>query len=144
MNKRELVEAVAGRLGDKKAATEAVNAVLDVIQHAVAGGDKVSITGFGAFEMVHKPARTARNPSTGEPSCLAWFQRPAAFSAGDGFQGAGQPGRKAAEIAVIRKGRHGARPRLGPGAVLFRPVNAMLSRLRILQAVLRAAKSRGG
>ncbi|MFO7252538.1 MAG: HU family DNA-binding protein [Actinomycetes bacterium] len=67
MNKRELVEAVAGRLGDKKAATEAVNAVLDVIQHAVAGGDKVSITGFGAFEMVHKPARTARNPSTGEP-----------------------------------------------------------------------------
>lgn len=67
MNKRELVEAVAGRLGDKRAATDAVNAVLDVIQHAVADGDKVSITGFGAFEMVHKPARTARNPSTGEP-----------------------------------------------------------------------------
>ncbi|MEV5412651.1 HU family DNA-binding protein [Thermopolyspora sp. NPDC052614] len=67
MNKRELVEAVAGRLGDKKTATDAVNAVLDAIQHAVAGGDKVSITGFGAFEMVHKPARTARNPSTGEP-----------------------------------------------------------------------------
>ncbi|MDP9865531.1 MULTISPECIES: HU family DNA-binding protein [Streptosporangium] len=65
MNKKELVDAIADRVGDKKTATEAVNAVLDAIQKAVAGGDKVSITGFGAFEMVHKPARTARNPSTG-------------------------------------------------------------------------------
>ncbi|MEV7012748.1 HU family DNA-binding protein [Streptosporangium sp. NPDC051022] len=65
MNKKELVEAIADRVGDKKTATEAVNAVLDAIQKAVAGGDKVSITGFGAFEMVHKPARSARNPSTG-------------------------------------------------------------------------------
>lgn len=67
MNKKELVEAIADRVGDKKTATEAVNAVIDVIQSTVASGDKVSITGFGAFEMVHKPARTARNPSTGEP-----------------------------------------------------------------------------
>ncbi|WP_326825168.1 HU family DNA-binding protein [Streptosporangium sp. NBC_01639] len=65
MNKKELVDAIADRVGDKKTATEAVNAVLDAIQKAVASGDKVSITGFGAFEMVHKPARTARNPSTG-------------------------------------------------------------------------------
>ncbi|MEV0586269.1 HU family DNA-binding protein [Nonomuraea sp. NPDC050310] len=65
MNKRELVDAIAGRVGDKKTATEAVNAILEAIQNAVASGDKVSITGFGAFEMVHKPARTARNPSTG-------------------------------------------------------------------------------
>jgi DNA-binding protein HU-beta len=65
MNKKELVDTIAERVGDKKTATEAVNAVLDAIQSAVATGDKVSITGFGAFEMVHKPARTARNPSTG-------------------------------------------------------------------------------
>ncbi|GAA2363686.1 hypothetical protein GCM10010404_17220 [Nonomuraea africana] len=65
MNKRELVDAIADRVGDKKTATEAVNAILEAIQKAVAAGDKVSITGFGAFEMVHKPARTARNPSTG-------------------------------------------------------------------------------
>ncbi|GGS58820.1 hypothetical protein GCM10010156_16860 [Planobispora rosea] len=65
MNKKELVDAIADRVGDKRTATEAVNAVLDTIQKAVASGDKVSITGFGAFEMVHKPARTARNPSTG-------------------------------------------------------------------------------
>ncbi len=65
MNKKELVDAIADRVGDKKTATEAVNAVLDTIQAAVASGDKVSLPGFGAFEMVHKPARTARNPSTG-------------------------------------------------------------------------------
>ncbi|WP_067169488.1 HU family DNA-binding protein [Microtetraspora niveoalba] len=67
MNKKELVDAITDRVGDKKTATEAVNAILDAIQNAVANGDKVSITGFGAFEMVHKPARTARNPSTGAP-----------------------------------------------------------------------------
>ena len=67
MNKRELVDTIAERVGDKKTATEAVNAVLEAIQNAVANGDKVSITGFGAFEMVHKPARTARNPATGAP-----------------------------------------------------------------------------
>ncbi|GLW06096.1 hypothetical protein Misp01_12260 [Microtetraspora sp. NBRC 13810] len=67
MNKRELVDAIVDRVGDKKTATEAVNAVLETIQKAVAAGDKVSITGFGAFEMVHKPSRTARNPSTGAP-----------------------------------------------------------------------------
>jgi len=66
MNKRELIDAISGRLGDKKTATEAVNAVLEAIQGAVAKGDKVSITGFGAFEKAERPARTARNPATGE------------------------------------------------------------------------------
>ena len=49
MNKRDLIDAISGRLGDKKSATEAVNAVLETIQSAVASGDKVAITGFGVF-----------------------------------------------------------------------------------------------
>jgi DNA-binding protein HU-beta len=65
MNKRELVDEIAERLGDKKSANEAVNAVLDTIQSAVAAGDKVAITGFGVFEKSERPARTARNPATG-------------------------------------------------------------------------------
>jgi DNA-binding protein HU-beta len=65
MNKRDLIDAIAGRMGDKKTATEAVNAVLDTIQSAVAKGDKVAITGFGVFEKSVRPARTARNPATG-------------------------------------------------------------------------------
>jgi DNA-binding protein HU-beta len=65
MNKRDLIDAISGRLGDKKSATEAVNAVLETIQSAVASGDKVAITGFGVFEKSERPARTARNPATG-------------------------------------------------------------------------------
>ena len=65
MNKRDLIDAISGRLGDKKSATEAVNAVLDTIQDAVAKGDKVAITGFGVFEKSERQARTARNPATG-------------------------------------------------------------------------------
>ena len=65
MNKRDLIDAISGRLGDKKSATEALNAVLETIQSAVASGDKVSITGFGVFEKSERPARTARNPATG-------------------------------------------------------------------------------
>ena len=66
MNKRELIDAISGRLGDRKSATEAVNAVLETIQSAVAAGDKVAIAGFGVFEKSERPARTARNPATNE------------------------------------------------------------------------------
>ena len=65
MNKRDLIDAISDRVGNKKAATEAVNAMVDAIQAAVAEGDKVAITGFGVFEKSERPARTARNPATG-------------------------------------------------------------------------------
>jgi len=42
MNKRDLIDAISGRLGDKKTATEAVNAVLEAIQSAVAGSKSPS------------------------------------------------------------------------------------------------------
>ena len=66
MNKRDLIDAISERMGDKKSATEAVNAVLEAIQSAVASGDKVAITGFGVFEKTDRPARTGRNPATNE------------------------------------------------------------------------------
>src|SRR5216683_1789825 len=68
MNKRDLIDAISNRMGDKKTATEALNAVLDTIQATVAKGDKVAITGFGVFEKQVRPARTARNPATCEAS----------------------------------------------------------------------------
>jgi DNA-binding protein HU-beta len=66
VNKTELIETLSGRLGDRKAATAALDAVLNEIQEAVTKGDKVSITGFGVFEKRVRAARTARNPRTGE------------------------------------------------------------------------------
>ena len=66
MNKAELIDSIAARLGDnKKAASEAVEAVIDTITRTVAKGEKVAITGFGIFEKVERAARTARNPATG-------------------------------------------------------------------------------
>lgn len=65
MNKGDLIDAISGRMGDKKTATEAVNAILETIQKTVAKGDKVAITGFGVFEKTVRPARMARNPATG-------------------------------------------------------------------------------
>ena len=66
MNKAELIDAIADRLGaDKRAANNAVEAVLDTITRAVAAGEKVAITGFGVFEKQVRKARTGRNPQTG-------------------------------------------------------------------------------
>lgn len=67
MNKSQLVEALATRFdGNKKEAQHALESVIDVITRAVASGEKVSITGFGAFEKIDRPARMVRNPRTGE------------------------------------------------------------------------------
>jgi DNA-binding protein HU-beta len=66
VNKAELIDTIAARLGDnKKAASEAVEAVIDTITRTVAKGEKVAITGFGIFEKVERAARMARNPATG-------------------------------------------------------------------------------
>ncbi|MFI0368541.1 HU family DNA-binding protein [Actinomadura sp. 1N219] len=85
MNKRELVDAISDRLGSKKAAAEAVDAILEAIQTAVAKGDKVAITGFGSFERADRPARTARNPSTGKTIQVPATQVPK-FKAGADFK----------------------------------------------------------
>jgi nucleoid DNA-binding protein len=65
LNRAELVEALANRLGDKKSANAALNAVLAEVQTQVAKGQKVAIAGFGVFEKRVRPARAARNPGTG-------------------------------------------------------------------------------
>jgi DNA-binding protein HU-beta len=85
VNKAQLIDALAGRLGDKRAATAALDAVLAEIQSAVTKGDKVAITGFGVFEKRVRGARTARNPRTGEAVKVKKTSVPA-FRAGAGFR----------------------------------------------------------
>lgn len=85
MNKAELIEALATRLGDRKSATAALDAVLAEIQSAVTKGDKVAITGFGVFEKRVRAARTARNPRTGESVKVKKTSVPA-FRAGASFK----------------------------------------------------------
>lgn len=86
MNKAELIEALATRLGeDKRAAGTALDAVLAEVQAAVTKGEKVSITGFGVFEKRVRAARMARNPRTGEAVRVKKTSVPA-FRPGSGFK----------------------------------------------------------
>jgi len=67
LNKSQLIEALSTHFdGNKKAASHALESVLDTITREVAKGEKVAITGFGAFERAVRPARMVRNPRTGE------------------------------------------------------------------------------
>jgi DNA-binding protein HU-beta len=85
VNKAELIEALAARLGDRKTATAALDSVLAEVQSAVTKGDRVAITGFGVFEKRVRGARTARNPRTGEAVKVKKTSVPA-FRAGAGFK----------------------------------------------------------
>ena len=65
MNKGQLVDELEKRLGSRKLASDAVEAVIDTIVRAVAKGERVAISGFGTFERAARAARTGRNPRTG-------------------------------------------------------------------------------
>lgn len=76
MNKNDLVEALAPRLGGRAAAALAVGALVDVVLREVAAGGQVGITGFGTFEAVERAPRTGRNPHTGQAVPIAATRRP--------------------------------------------------------------------
>ena len=67
MNKTELIAAVAAKAGlTKKDAERAVNATVEAITEALVKGEKVSVSGFGIFEVKEREARIGRNPRTKE------------------------------------------------------------------------------
>lgn len=73
MNKTQMAKELAGKFEDltQAGAAAIVDAVFDptdgIIAAELADDSKVAIGGFGTFEARHRPARTARNPRTGEP-----------------------------------------------------------------------------
>ena len=67
MNKAELVAEVADQTGlTKKTAREAVDAVISVIADSLERNEKVTLVGFGTFEVRRRKARTGVNPQTRE------------------------------------------------------------------------------
>ena len=67
MNKKELAAAVAEKCDMTNAqAGEVLDATLDCIADAMKNGNEVRLLGFGNFASVHRSARTARNPQTGD------------------------------------------------------------------------------
>lgn len=99
MNKTQLVDVLAERLGDRRTAATAVEGLLETIVDTVRSGDSVSLTGFGVFEGRPRAARRARNPRTGETVAVPATTVPA-FRPGTTFRtavgGGGAPTRSSA------------------------------------------------
>lgn len=78
MNKAELIAAVAEKAGlTKKDADKAVAAVFATITEELAKGEKVTVFGFGNFEVRERAARTGLNPRTKETIKIAASKVPA-------------------------------------------------------------------
>ena len=67
MNKAELVEELSNQTGlAKKTSREAVDAVISAITDSLAREEKVTLVGFGTFQVMERKAKRGRNPQTGE------------------------------------------------------------------------------
>lgn len=82
MNKSELCAAIAAKTGlTKKDAEKFTGAFVETVVESMKTGDRVQIVGFGSFEVRNRPARTARNPRTGESISISESKAPV-FKAG--------------------------------------------------------------
>ena len=67
MNKGELVEEVAGKVGlTKKETGDVVDAITSAITDTLAMNERVTLVGFGTFQVMERKARRGKNPRTGE------------------------------------------------------------------------------
>ena len=88
MNKTDLINAMAdGADISKAAAGKALEAALEAITNAVAGGENVALIGFGTFKATERAAREGKNPKTGEVLQIAAATVPK-FTAGAAFKAA--------------------------------------------------------
>ena len=93
MTKAELIEAIADAADVSKADAErTVGAFFDVVVSSTKGGAKVAWPGFGSFSTTERPARTGRNPQTGEPVAIK-ASTAMKFSASSTLKSALNPGR---------------------------------------------------
>jgi DNA-binding protein HU-beta len=89
VTKAEFIDRVSNddRIDSKKAATDAVEAVLDSIVSALKSGEDVNFTGFGKFSVNERGPRQGVNPRTGERITIPGGKVPK-FSAGAGLKSA--------------------------------------------------------
>lgn len=72
MNKAELIDAIANESGLSKAdAKKALDAFVNATSAALKSGDKISLVGFGTFDVSKRSERNGRNPKTGEVITIA-------------------------------------------------------------------------
>ena len=68
MTRSDLISRLAERHPQllAKDAELAVKVILDAMSSALAQGGRIEIRGFGSFALNYRPARTGRNPKSGE------------------------------------------------------------------------------
>ncbi|MDF2988307.1 MULTISPECIES: HU family DNA-binding protein [Ruminiclostridium] len=65
MNKSDLINSIASKSGlNKKNSEAALNAFISSVEDTLKAGDKVTLVGFGTFEVRERAARKGRNPQT--------------------------------------------------------------------------------
>lgn len=88
MTKSDFIASVAEKAGiSKKDAAAAIAAVTESIAQAVADGEKVSLVGFGTFEVSERAERIGRNPRTNEQVTIP-ASRSVKFKAGKALKDA--------------------------------------------------------
>ncbi len=86
MNKAELVEEVADQTGlTKRVSREAVDAIISAITDSLAREERVTLVGFGSFQVMQRKARRGRNPQTGKELQIPAKKVPK-FKAGRGLR----------------------------------------------------------
>lgn len=72
MNKAELINKVSEKSGLTKTKTaEVIEALVETIQGTLSEGEKITLVGFGSFDVSKRDARKGRNPKTGESIDIA-------------------------------------------------------------------------
>jgi DNA-binding protein HU-beta len=103
LNKTQFIDAVAARLkADHKSTAALLDAILDEVYANVVKGEKVILTGFGAFERRDRAARIGRNPATGAKVRVKKTSVPA-FRPGTEFKEIIAGRRKLAKAAPAKK-----------------------------------------
>jgi integration host factor subunit beta len=73
MTKSELIEALSSKQPQLayKDIELAVKTILEYMSSSLSNGERIEIRGFGSFSLHFRPARSGRNPKSGEPVDLA-------------------------------------------------------------------------
>lgn len=88
MNKGELIKALADKTGKTQTEAKAfLEAFESTVKETLAKGGKITLIGFGSWDVQDVSARTGRNPRTGEPLKIQAKKKPR-FKAGAELSGA--------------------------------------------------------
>lgn len=105
MNKTELIAKVAEATGlSKEKAGDALKATLDAVTAELVAGGKVTLIGFGTFEVRERAARVGHNPQDPTKTIKIAASKSPAFKAGKALKDAvNAPKKKAKAKAKAKK-----------------------------------------